>query len=244
MTQPNKRNRKRRKKHVRTPGNVSRVHHAPTKPGKAVDAMGNELHGIPRKTATRMKNTPKSKKRPERPFGGQLTSASMREHFTTKARVDDEPVGGDELFPIGRLCMKTAGRDAGNHCVVIGHDDGRVLIDGATRRRHVNPSHLEPMATVLDVAEDASHDDVRKAFDAHDLDARGPSTSEDEDSENDDITKEMSDDSSSDEIPSRSSVERMTKDEIKAHAADEYGIELSTNDLKDEMIDQFFDELE
>ncbi len=45
------------------------------------------------------------------------------------------------------------------------------------------------------------------------------------------------------EVKSRSQVERMTKDEIKEYAA-EFGIELSTNDLKDEMIDQFFEEVQ
>lgn len=34
----------------------------------------------------------------------------------------------------------------------------------------------------------------------------------------------------------------MTKAEIKDYAESEYGIELSTNDLKDEMIDQFLRE--
>lgn len=42
---------------------------------------------------------------------------------------------------------------------------------------------------------------------------------------------------------SRKEVERMTKAEIKEYAS-EFGIELSTNDLKDEMIEQFFDELQ
>lgn len=36
---------------------------------------------------------------------------------------------------------------------------------------------------------------------------------------------------------------RKTKDEIKELAASEYGIELSTDDLKDEMLDQFINEL-
>lgn len=43
---------------------------------------------------------------------------------------------------------------------------------------------------------------------------------------------------------SRSKIKSMTKDEIKEYAESEYGIELSTNDLKKEMIDQFFDQAE
>ncbi len=39
-------------------------------------------------------------------------------------------------------------------------------------------------------------------------------------------------------------VRRKTKDEIKEFAMEEYGVELSTNDLKDEMVEQFISELE
>lgn len=46
------------------------------------------------------------------------------------------------------------------------------------------------------------------------------------------------------ELPARSTVENKTKDEIKRWAEEEYGVELSTNDLKDEMIDQLFEEVE
>ncbi len=42
---------------------------------------------------------------------------------------------------------------------------------------------------------------------------------------------------------SRKKLMRKTKDEIKQYAQEEYGIELSTDDLKKEMLDQFFEEL-
>lgn len=45
------------------------------------------------------------------------------------------------------------------------------------------------------------------------------------------------------EVPSESKVRGMTKDEIKEYASEEFGVELSTNDLKDEMIEQFFEEI-
>ena len=71
------------------------------------------------------------------------------------------------VFEVGRVCMKLAGRDAGRKCVVLSDvADGKVLVDGATRRRSVNVNHLEPMTTVLDIAADASHEDVAKAFEA------------------------------------------------------------------------------
>ncbi len=46
------------------------------------------------------------------------------------------------------------------------------------------------------------------------------------------------------DIPSESEVRGLTKDEMKEFASDEFGIELSTNDLKDEMVEQFMEELE
>lgn len=45
------------------------------------------------------------------------------------------------------------------------------------------------------------------------------------------------------EEESRKKLMRKTKDEIKDYADQEYDIELSTNDLKKEMIDQFFEQL-
>lgn len=46
------------------------------------------------------------------------------------------------------------------------------------------------------------------------------------------------------ENESRKEVKRMTKDEIQEYAEEEYDIELSTNDLKKEMIEQMFNRLE
>ena len=46
---------------------------------------------------------------------------------------------------IGRICVKTAGRDASKKCVIIDLlDDKYVLIDGETRRRKCNIIHIEP----------------------------------------------------------------------------------------------------
>lgn len=65
------------------------------------------------------------------------------------------------MIEIGRLCIKIAGRDAGLKCVVV--DDlgkGFVLIDGQTRRRKCNTSHLEPLNEVLNIKKNAAHDEV------------------------------------------------------------------------------------
>lgn len=69
------------------------------------------------------------------------------------------------VLEIGRVCIKTAGRDAGKHCVVIDMLDNNVaLIDGATRRRKCNILHLEPTARKVDISKDADHEAVKKAF--------------------------------------------------------------------------------
>jgi large subunit ribosomal protein L34e len=44
------------------------------------------LQGIPRLRAVEIRKLPKSKKRPERPYGGYLCSECMRELFKEKAR--------------------------------------------------------------------------------------------------------------------------------------------------------------
>lgn len=69
------------------------------------------------------------------------------------------------MLTIGRLCIKTAGRDAMQHCVVIEEvDDKFVLVDGNTRRKNVNRAHLEPLTKTLDVKKGASTKDVLAAF--------------------------------------------------------------------------------
>ncbi len=64
------------------------------------------------------------------------------------------------MLDIGRVCMKIAGRDAGKRCVILKIDGNKALVDGETRRRLVNVKHLEPMDQVLEVKEDASHDEI------------------------------------------------------------------------------------
>lgn len=70
------------------------------------------------------------------------------------------------MIEIGRLCVKTAGRDAGLKCAVVEIlDDKYVLIDGETRRRKCNILHLEPLKDVIKIKKNASHEDVKKEFD-------------------------------------------------------------------------------
>ena len=69
------------------------------------------------------------------------------------------------MFEVGRVCMKIAGRDAGKVGVVIDKiDDNYVLIDGQTRRRKCNISHLEVTSHVVKVKKNASNAEVAKAL--------------------------------------------------------------------------------
>ena len=69
------------------------------------------------------------------------------------------------LFSVGRVCFKIAGRDAGRRCVVVeAIDDHFVLVDGDVRRKKVNVKHLEPLADVLELKENAPHSAVKTAF--------------------------------------------------------------------------------
>lgn len=69
------------------------------------------------------------------------------------------------MFDVGRLCLKVAGRDGNNYCVIVENvNDKYVIIDGNVRRKKCNVKHLEPLATVLKIKEGASRDEVIKAM--------------------------------------------------------------------------------
>ena len=66
---------------------------------------------------------------------------------------------------IGRICVKTAGRDAGRVCVVVDQLDGNfVLVDGDVRRKKCNMHHLEPLGECLKIKKGASHTEVATEF--------------------------------------------------------------------------------
>jgi large subunit ribosomal protein L14e len=69
------------------------------------------------------------------------------------------------MITVGRLCVKTAGRDAGKKCVVVQQiDRSYVIIDGETRRRKCNISHLEPLAETVEIRDGADHNEVSQIF--------------------------------------------------------------------------------
>ena len=69
------------------------------------------------------------------------------------------------MIEIGRVCIKIAGRNAGNHCVVVDRvDDNFVLVDGNVKRKKCNIKHLEPRDLVLKIKKGASTSSVHDAM--------------------------------------------------------------------------------
>ena len=89
------------------------------------------------------------------------------------------------MLTVGRLCVKTAGRDAMQYCVVVEEIDNLyVLVDGNTRRKKVNKAHLEPLNKVFEIKKGASSKDIQTAFEKAGIplkvkgEARTPKTQE------------------------------------------------------------------
>ena len=66
------------------------------------------------------------------------------------------------MVEVGAICVKLAGRDAGKVCVVISKVDANyVMIDGATRKRKCNISHLHFLDKSIKIGKTTSSSDVR-----------------------------------------------------------------------------------
>lgn len=76
---------------------------------------------------------------------------------------------------VGRVCIKTTGREAGHYCVVLKKTtdekskDSFVLITGpklltGVKRRKCNVEHLEPTQYTLEIKEDANDEEVIAVF--------------------------------------------------------------------------------
>lgn len=77
------------------------------------------------------------------------------------------------MIEVGRLCVKTAGRDAMEYCVIVEVvDEKYVLIDGNTRRKKVNKAHIEPLAKKFDLKKGATTKDVHAEFEKVDIEVR------------------------------------------------------------------------
>jgi large subunit ribosomal protein L14e len=78
------------------------------------------------------------------------------------------------LYDIGRLCVKTMGREAGHHCVIVDIiDKNYLLIDGLkVRRRRVNYRHIEPIVETIEIKKGAKHEEVANAIKKAKLDKK------------------------------------------------------------------------
>ena len=71
---------------------------------------------------------------------------------------------------VGRICIKTAGRELGGKCVIVDViDNNYVLVTGpeslsGVRRRRTNVRHIEPTRDKVDLKKDATDDEVLKAL--------------------------------------------------------------------------------
>ena len=87
MVSPKYRSRTFRRIYTKLPGNKVVIHYKRRMPKKAhCGSCGSELKAVPRALTYKMMNMPKSYKRPERPYGGNLCSRCMRNLFVEKAR--------------------------------------------------------------------------------------------------------------------------------------------------------------
>jgi large subunit ribosomal protein L14e len=69
------------------------------------------------------------------------------------------------MFDIGRVCVKIAGRDSKRKTIIVDVlEKGYVLVDGETRRKKCNIKHLEPLAKTINIAQNASHEEIVRVF--------------------------------------------------------------------------------
>ena len=79
MPAPRLRSRSLRRVSKKLPGGRTVIHFSKKKPQQAeCSGCGDALKGVPRLLPYKMRNLAKTKKRPQRPFGGVLCSSCMR----------------------------------------------------------------------------------------------------------------------------------------------------------------------
>jgi large subunit ribosomal protein L14e len=67
---------------------------------------------------------------------------------------------------VGRVCIKTLGREAGNTCVIVDVlDKNFVVIDGNVKRRRCNLKHLEATDKTVEIEKGASTEEAKMALD-------------------------------------------------------------------------------
>jgi len=71
---------------------------------------------------------------------------------------------------LGRICVKTRGRDKGKKCIIVSViDDNYILVTGpksltGVRRRKVNVSHLRPLEKNIKIRRNSTDETVTSAL--------------------------------------------------------------------------------
>lgn len=87
MPRPMYRSRSYRRVVRRTPGGRIAIHYEKRRPSKAKCAIcGAELHGVPALRPSELSKLAKTEKRPERPYGGVICPACLREGLKNAIR--------------------------------------------------------------------------------------------------------------------------------------------------------------
>ncbi|KKK45395.1 hypothetical protein LCGC14_0786870 [marine sediment metagenome] len=70
------------------------------------------------------------------------------------------------VYDLGRICVKTMGREAGRHCVIVDIiDKNYLLVDGLkVKRRRVNFNHIEPLVETIEIKKGANHEEIEAAI--------------------------------------------------------------------------------
>lgn len=89
MTQSKTKSRTFARKKVRTINGTKTVYERRKPKVGSCHVTGETLKGVPRVLPVRMKNMSKTEKRPQRPFGGVLSSKASREELKKRARAKE-----------------------------------------------------------------------------------------------------------------------------------------------------------
>ena len=69
------------------------------------------------------------------------------------------------MIEIGRICVKSTGREAGRKAVIVDIlDKNFVIIDGNVKRRKCNINHIEILPEKFDIKKGATTEEVKKLF--------------------------------------------------------------------------------
>lgn len=72
---------------------------------------------------------------------------------------------------IGRICVKTVGRERGKKCVIVDIiDKNFLLITGpkslsGVKRRRVNVKHIEPLEEIIEISRESSDEEIAQKLD-------------------------------------------------------------------------------